>query len=766
MSISAIGWLHAGAFLSDNVDEPLTLAVDGCVPGDTNFTQAAIASFDTIMENDAWDKLYRLLGGLNFEPLAATFGQAGGFAVICSYLVRDILGLQHDFGSYRVDFGETRGLNDSDFSPVWIEVNQFERSGPIPLANLNNLRRLIVENNLINLVNNQVDSPSDICSPTVLSQKSAGSAEVASVIQQVANTLGDYLGYPCLGNIIYAIFDDNDGYDWNEENDFIGSQWVNTVLSTVSTNPHLKYGLRSLYLCVVNNPRIQIQLEEILTPLLSVKSDQNVSPLHKEICHIHTTLKNHGKPSNVMDILLKKFNLNVKHLEHCDLVPYVTFDINDLTLDEFLRIRVGLSLLKFYEEKDAKMTFDEHLVMEHLTSLQTDFLQGLSESRLVQYRNAIHVSPMEDQWKFDCLLSLVKIFEKPLQKKTKRSLWKKLLWWRGETTTKATKAPEKEFLLKPKDHEHLILETVETLNNNALSEADNSMTYTSEADSRYEEELEIVPLKTTEVPRNSKPSASDKGDKLTKEVGNTDSLLIPKFLTTSESSAASRPSTDTSLVTPVSGSSSSPERSSVDVTDTVTSTTVTTSLISKYDSLTLLPTTPSQSREPTSSESPTPTPTADISTGSTNDNEETRPAGNTPTYSVERTRDDEETRPDSTVDWVKISTSTFVPISQTPPNEGSESLSGNNNEYIPVLFGNLMQHDLVTTLIDLAAGTLSKDSAVYLIEMTLQVLYGHGSISPDYVIQDYMSRVKQTEKQNDDLRVTSFVILFLYKELL
>ena len=122
-------WLHAGIVLSDNVVEPLSLAIDGCVPEGTNFTQIAIASYDRIMESGTWNKLYQMLIKLDVDPLAAAFGNAGGFAVICGYLGRDILKSQRDFRASRIDFEKSRGVNGNDFSAAWIEVNKFGKSG-------------------------------------------------------------------------------------------------------------------------------------------------------------------------------------------------------------------------------------------------------------------------------------------------------------------------------------------------------------------------------------------------------------------------------------------------------------------------------------------------------------------------------------------------------------------------------------------------------------------------------------------------------------
>ena len=71
--------------------------------------------------------------------------------------------------------------------------------------------------------------------------------------------------------------------------------------------------------------------------------------------------------------------------------------------------------------------------------------------------------------------------------------------------------------------------------------------------------------------------------------------------------------------------------------------------------------------------------------------------------------------------------------------------------YLFTLFETVMKHDLGSTTIDLAAGTLTQNSAVYLIQMTLYVLYGYDSVSPDFIIQDYIQRVKDKEEEDENV---------------
>ena len=71
--------------------------------------------------------------------------------------------------------------------------------------------------------------------------------------------------------------------------------------------------------------------------------------------------------------------------------------------------------------------------------------------------------------------------------------------------------------------------------------------------------------------------------------------------------------------------------------------------------------------------------------------------------------------------------------------------------YLFTLFETVMKHDLGATTMDLAAGTLTQNSAVYLIRMTLYVLYGYNSVSPDFIIQDYIQRVKDKQEEEEDV---------------
>ena len=103
------------------------------------------------------------------------------------------------------------------------------------------------------------------------------------------------------------------------------------------------------------------------------------------------------------------------------------------------------------------------------------------------------------------------------------------------------------------------------------------------------------------------------------------------------------------------------------------------------------------------------------------------------------------------MDGIQISTQTFVTVNQMSPKEGSTKTPLENNDALLMLFENLMKYDLAKAAIDLGAGTLSTDSAVYIIEMTLHILYGYDSVSPDYIFQDYMSRVKEAKDHNDDM---------------
>ena len=515
VSVVVVCWLQAGALVSDNITEPLSLAVDGCVPDDNNFTQIASVSVDSIMESeDTWQKLYQMLTEIDLNPLAGAFGHAGGFAVICGYFVREILGIEHDFGAYRFNAEKNVKQNDSDFLPVWVKLNKWEGTdegsgNSRPLTNrLKFLRQQNSQNLFKDLISNSIDTTTVECYPNILYLRSAfekerehdvqdefdGTAELATLIQQVANAFGDYLGYPCLGNILYTIFEDsdNDVHYWNEES-ITAMGWTGKVLNTISTTPQLKYGLRNIYLCVVNNYHVRNGLEKLLLPLMPAPV-LNISPRVKEVCHIHRVWEKHDRPETVIDLLLVKLRLRKTRLEQCFLLPNITANLNVLTPDALLRIRMALVTIRYYDEKEIKETFSVHVVMQHLSILQVGFLQSISESDLVQFRNTNPKSPLVKQWQYDCLRALIGIFSKPLKKRYKRWwFWgndspteptkapERGWWfWGNDSPVKPTKVPKKHYSLSSPNYEHKNLETLETFR----TEENVSETYNGSGDSQ------------------------------------------------------------------------------------------------------------------------------------------------------------------------------------------------------------------------------------------------------------------------------------------
>ena len=151
---------------------------------------------------------------------------------------------------------------------------------------------------------------------------------------------------------------------------------------------------------------------------------------------------NHGTLNSVMEILLSKLSLTSNQLEQCYYLPNMTINVEHLTPDKLLRIQIALSMIKDYEEKEAKLTFQETLIEKHLTELLAQFLHDLSEKKLIQFRNPNQDDPRRGQWQYDCMMSLIKIFEKPLLTRYRRAWWDflKNVWPMGDfkTTEKTT----------------------------------------------------------------------------------------------------------------------------------------------------------------------------------------------------------------------------------------------------------------------------------------------------------------------------------------
>ena len=445
-SIAVVCWIHLGSILSYDIPEPLSLGVDGCVQDGANFSEIALASYASLMGK--WSNFYHTLTEIELDSLSAAVGQAGGFAVMCGFLIRDILRQDHYFG-----MSKSNGAQDnSSYVPAWIELRNwnFSRS----------------EDLLTHLP--YVHDPASIeCFSSISYDRSTfenqsytarnifdASTELASSIQIIMNRFGSYLDHPCLGDILYLILGD---YLKNGEQ-VKGNEWTTGLIHLISSTPHLKYGLANLYFCIMNNHQIRTGLEELLTPLnLHLLSPYN-SPRLEQLCHIHAVWRDHGAPDSVMEILLNKLNLTSKQLEQCYYLPNMTIDVKRLTPDQILRIHIGLSMIKHYEEKETKRTFEETLVEKHLTELLGQFLYDMSEKKLIQFRNPDQDDPRNGQWQYDCVMSLIKIFEKPLLTRYRRA-WFDLGWWIGNSKT-TRKPSQKMYSMFPGDHQ--ILETIQT----------------------------------------------------------------------------------------------------------------------------------------------------------------------------------------------------------------------------------------------------------------------------------------------------------------
>ena len=446
-SIAVVCWIHLGSILSYDIPEPLSLGVDGCIQEGANFSEIALASYASIM--GTWRNFYDTLTEVELDSLSAAVGHAGGFAVLCGFLTRDILRHKHYFGTSKFNGAQ----DNSYYVPAWIELRNWnfslseDLSTHLPYAH---------------------DAASTECFPSISYDKSAfenqrnytarnmfdASTELDSSIQIIMNRFGSYLDHPCLGDILHVILGD---FLRNGE-EIKGNEWTAGLIHLISSTPHLKYGLRNLYFCIVNNQQIRTGLEELFTPLNPHLSSRNNSPRLEQLCHIQSVWKKQGAPDGIVEILLNKLNLTLKQLKQCYYLPNMTIDVKRLTPDQVLRIHNVLSKIKHYEEKEAKQTFQETLVVMHLTELLGQFLYDMSEKKLIQFRNPDQDEPRKGQWQYDCVMSLIKIFEKPLLSRYRRA-WFDLGWWIGNSKT-TRQPPQKMFSLFPGDHQ--ILKTIQT----------------------------------------------------------------------------------------------------------------------------------------------------------------------------------------------------------------------------------------------------------------------------------------------------------------
>ena len=341
----------------------------------------------------------------------------------------------------------------SYYVPAWIELRNWNVSqGEDSLTHLPNV----------------YDPASTECFPSIYYDRSVfenqgnftagntadASAQLTSSIQLIMNSFGSYLGHPCLGDILRVILED---FRKNGEQ-IKGNEWTADLLHLISSMPHLKYGLRNLYFCIVNNHQIRTGLEELLTPLNRHLLNPNDSSRLQQLCHIHSVWRNHGTPNSVMEILLSKLSLTSNQLEQCYYLPNMTINVEHLTPDKLLRIQIALSMIKGYEEKEAKLTFQETLIEKHLTELLAQFLHDLSEKKLIQFRNPNQDDPRKGQWQYDCMMSLIKIFEKPLLTRYRRAWWD-FLWPMGDSKT-TRKPPQKIYSLFSGDQQ--ILKNIQT----------------------------------------------------------------------------------------------------------------------------------------------------------------------------------------------------------------------------------------------------------------------------------------------------------------
>ena len=511
--MSVVCWIHFGSVLSGDTPEPLSLGVDACIQEGANFSDIASASYDSLVENrETWSNFYDTMTEIELDSLSAAVGHAGGFAVLCGFLVRDILQQNHNS-----EMSKFNGTQDkSYYGPAWIElrnwnVSQSEDSlthlpdvyDPASTECLPSISydRLVSENQRNYTARNMLDT----------------SAELASSIQIIMNRFESYLGHLCLGDILHVILE-----DFRKNGKQIkGNEWTADLLHLISSMPHLKYGLRNLYFCIVNNHQIRTGLEELLTALNRHLLNPNDSSRLQQLCHIHSVWRNHGTPNSVMEILLSKLSLTSNQLEQCYYLPNMTINVEHLTPDKRLRIQIALSMMKDYEEKEAKLTFQETLIEKHLTELLAQFLHDLSEKKLIQFRNPNQDYLRKGQWQYDCMMSLIKIFEKPLLTRYRRAWWD-FLWPMGDSKT-TRKPPQKIYSLFSGDQQ--ILKNIQTSTDFENFVETNTITSLNTKPSSVEPSVTLTNIsrqilrKTTLDELNSITTADSEQNQLTTKTG-------------------------------------------------------------------------------------------------------------------------------------------------------------------------------------------------------------------------------------------------------
>ena len=183
----------------------MSLGVDGRIQEGANFSDIAFASYDSLVENrETWSNFYDTMTEIELDSLSAAVGHAGGFAVLCGFLVRDILRQKHN--SEMSKFNANGTQDKSYYVPAWIELRNWNVSqGEDSLTHLPNV----------------YDPASTECFPSIYYDRSVfenqgnftagnmvdASAKLASSIQLIMNSFGSYLGHPCLGDILHVILE-------------------------------------------------------------------------------------------------------------------------------------------------------------------------------------------------------------------------------------------------------------------------------------------------------------------------------------------------------------------------------------------------------------------------------------------------------------------------------------------------------------------------------------------------------------------------------
>ena len=273
-SIAVVCWIHLGSILSDNKTDSLPLTVDACIPSSANFSEIALASYNGIIESkETLDDFLDTMSEIDLDSLSTAVGHAGGFAVVCGFLVRDILGRDHHFGMSNAD-----NQTENSYVPAWVELRNWETSHHLPGNGEDDqtLRHFYENYPLVGLQEVENNALSE-CLPKVSYNKSVflhqgnrispskldSSAELASSLQRILNKFGTYVNHPCLGDVFYVILD-----DYSTESERVkGDEWTARLLRAISSTPPLQHGLRNAYFCIAKNYEIQRGLEELLVPL-------------------------------------------------------------------------------------------------------------------------------------------------------------------------------------------------------------------------------------------------------------------------------------------------------------------------------------------------------------------------------------------------------------------------------------------------------------------------------------------------------------------